>query len=340
MSDVVCCQLTRFTYEEINRFLPLLGLDEIRFRNRITATPEEALGVLLIRLSYPTRYWSMMNQFGHSRTWLSIVFNDTLIHLYRRYHKMLAWDDRRLTFAKLSSYAIAIHSLGGGSIFWGFIDGTLNATCRPVLDQEEFYSGHKRKHGYKFQSIVTSDGLVSSLIGPFISRRGDWKMVELSDLDKKLRAVNAGRRPAHALYLYGNPAYCTVYGIMGPYKNYSNRPRTPAQDKFNKVMSRLRIEVEHGFGIHQNLWTWNGFHLNLKVRQGAAIGYAVSVLLANIWTCLRGNQTSLCFACPPPDVEDYLRLPQEDESPPSSSAGSSDDKDGIAGIENLGARRK
>lgn len=134
MSDVVCCQLTRFTYEEITRFLLLLRLDEIRFRNRIMATPEEALGVLLIRLSYPTRYWRMMNQFGHSRTWFSIFFNDTLIHLYRRYSKMLAWDDRRLTFAKLSSYAMAIHSLGGGLIFWGFINCTLNATCRPVLD--------------------------------------------------------------------------------------------------------------------------------------------------------------------------------------------------------------
>lgn len=66
-----------------------------------------------------------------------------------------------------------IYHLGGGSCFWGVIDGTLNATCRPVIDQEQFYSGHKRKHGYKYHSIVTPDGLVSSLMGPFIGRRGD-----------------------------------------------------------------------------------------------------------------------------------------------------------------------
>ncbi len=90
-------------------------------------------------------------------------------------------------------------------------------------------------------------------------------MVELSGLHEKLRAINAGRRPARALYLYDDPAYCTVYGIMGLYRNYPNRLRTPTQDKFNKVMARLRIEVEHGFAIHQNLWTWNGFHLQLKV---------------------------------------------------------------------------
>lgn len=59
----------------------------------------------------------MMDRFGHSRTWLSIIFNDTLIHLYQRYRKKLAWDEKRLTFAQLSIYSQAIHNLGGGSCF-------------------------------------------------------------------------------------------------------------------------------------------------------------------------------------------------------------------------------
>lgn len=189
-----------------------------------------------------------------------------------------------------------------------------------MVGQQEFYSGHKRKHGYKYQSIVTPDGLVSSLMGPFIGRCGDWKMVELSGLESKLREVNAGRPPAQALYLYGDPAYCTVYGIMGPYKNYPTRPRNPAEDQFNKIMAKLRIEVEHGFAVHQNLWTWNAFHLGLKISQGAAITYAVSVLLANIWTCLRGNQTSLRFACSPPALEDYLQVLAEEEEESSSES--------------------
>ncbi len=68
---------------------------------------------------------------------------------------------------------MAIHNLGEGYCFWCFIDGTLNATCRPVVDQQQFYSGHKQKHGYKFQLIITPDGLVSSLMSPFIGLRGD-----------------------------------------------------------------------------------------------------------------------------------------------------------------------
>lgn len=120
-------------------------------------------------------------------------------------------------------------------------------------------------------------------------------MVECSGLVKRVRVINGGKRLARALYLYSNPAYSTIYGIMGPYKNYPSRPQTLAQNKFNKAMSRLQIEVKHGFALHQNLWTWNGFHLNLKICQSAIIGYAISVLLSNIWTCLRGNQTNIRF---------------------------------------------
>lgn len=271
MDDVLCYHLTRFSTQEINRFLPLLALHEIHFRNRLEATPEEALAVMLIRLSYPSRYWAMMDRFGHSRTWLCIVFNDTIIHLYRRYRKMLAWDNKRLTFERLSAYSQAIHNLGGGSCFWGFIDGSLDATCRPVLDQQGVRSGHTsiQKHGYKYQTVVTPDGLVSSLMGPFIGLHGNWKMVESSGLEKQLRKVNGNRPPAaHALYVYClDPAFRSVYGITGPYRNYPGRLRTPAEDQFNTIMSNLRKDVEHGFATHQNLWTWNAYHLGLKISQ-------------------------------------------------------------------------
>lgn len=108
-----------------------------------------------------------------------------------------------------------------------------------MFDQQKFYSRHKRKHGYKYQSIVTPDGLVSSLIIPFIGRYGDGKMIELSGLEERLRKMNFGRQAGQVLYLYGDPAYSTIYGIMVPYKNYLSHPCTPAQKKFNKIMARL-----------------------------------------------------------------------------------------------------
>ncbi len=65
---------------------------------------------------------------------------------------------------------------------------------------------------------MAPDGLVTSLMEPFIDQHGDWKMVELSGLEKRLRKVNFDRWVVQTLYLYGNPAYSTIYKTIGPYK--------------------------------------------------------------------------------------------------------------------------
>lgn len=46
MYDILCYHLMRFTHAEILRILPLLALQEIRFRNRLEVAPEEALAVI------------------------------------------------------------------------------------------------------------------------------------------------------------------------------------------------------------------------------------------------------------------------------------------------------
>lgn len=53
------------------------------------------------------------------------------------------------------------------TLFLGFINGTLNATCRLVADQKEFYFGYKQKHRYKYHFVIISDDLISSLMGSY-----------------------------------------------------------------------------------------------------------------------------------------------------------------------------
>lgn len=53
----------------------------------------------------------MIDQLGHNRTWLFIIFNDTIINLYCQYWKTLEYNTKRLTFEKLSKYALAIYNL-------------------------------------------------------------------------------------------------------------------------------------------------------------------------------------------------------------------------------------
>ena len=153
-------------------------------------------------------------------------------------------------FIQLMIYSQAIYNLGEGSCFLGFINGTLNASYYlMMLDQQKFYSGHKRKYEYKYQAIVILDSFVVSLIRPFISRKGDWAMVKQSSLAKKLRAFNKSWQPAHTFSLYGVLIYSTLYKII-----YLSRSHTLTQNQSSKIMSRLKIKVDHGFAIYQNLW--------------------------------------------------------------------------------------
>lgn len=61
MDEMMCYHLMCFTPTEIGRFFPLLGLDTIHFRDCIAVLPKKTLAVVLIRLLYPTCYWSMID---------------------------------------------------------------------------------------------------------------------------------------------------------------------------------------------------------------------------------------------------------------------------------------
>lgn len=44
------------------------------------------------------------------------------------------------------------------------------------------------------------------------------------------------------------------------------------------------------------------------------MGYAVSILQANVWTYLQSNQTNMRFLCTPLVVEEYLALLEKEKN--------------------------
>lgn len=312
-NEVFVKEMMRFTKAEMDEILPHLGLESIKYRRRYDASPEVALAVLCMRLSYPERLKTMIHHFGHSRSWISTIFNDVIMHLARRYKKKLHWDSRRLTYDQCLEYAQVIKRAGGGHCFWGYIDGTANEICRPTFDQQESYSGHKKMHAFNYQAIVTPDGLLSSLMGPFVGKRSDHGMMRSSNLENDLQNLNDGCPVEERLFLYGDPAYQGCWGIMGAYKSSVGHPITSIQKRFNVRMSRLRIEVEHAFAIHANTWQLFTKTSVMKIGSSPATAYyLIAVLMSNITNCLRGNQTSRRLQCSPPTLEEYLYLEADD----------------------------
>jgi hypothetical protein len=107
--------------------------------------------------------------FSMRKSKLSAISNTFLTAFYKVTRPYLS--NPALFFDRFHLYATAIKKKAkvriGRLQVWGFIDGTIRRICRPTYNQEISYSGHKRCHGVKFQSVVTPDGLIACLYGPF-----------------------------------------------------------------------------------------------------------------------------------------------------------------------------
>lgn len=260
----------------------------------------EALLILLRRLTYPNRLCDLCQLFGRPEPELSMIIHEVLNDLYIRFNHLLENLDQNWIDAQ--SFAEAIHNAGSPlDNCWGFIDGTLRPCCRPIINQRILFSGHKRTHGLKFQSVVCPNGLIANLYGPIAGHHHDAFMLHESNLMPRLEGKF---RAPHIFSLYGDPAYPLRQHLLAPYRGAM---LTPAQELFNKRMSKVRESVEWAFGKVAQYFAFLDFRKNLKVLlQPIGKYYVVGVLLINCHTCLYGSVTSDYFSLPPPDLHTYL----------------------------------
>ncbi|VEN39660.1 unnamed protein product, partial [Callosobruchus maculatus] len=188
---------------------------------------------------------------------------------------------------------------------WGFIDGTAGAICRPSIPLEEYYSGHKRMHCVKYQSVLCPDGMIVNLKGPYVGRRHDAGIYRESQLYAELQEVAVfpdGRK----YVLYGDQAYPLSDLLMCPYPT-RQEGLLEHQQEFNNSMKVIRTAVEWGFQKIVTQFAFVDFKKNQKLLlQDIEALYKVSVLSTNCHTTLYGSQTSQFFDALPPTLECYL----------------------------------
>lgn len=215
-----------------------------------------------------------------------------------------------LTENRMRTYAEAIVGKGGTiPNCWAFIDGTARAMCRPTIDQEAYYSGHKRFHALKYQSLVSPDGIILNLQGPYQGRRHDAAMLRESGLYEQLEA-HAVFPNGNFYVVYGDSAYGIRELLIPPFPNTEhivNVEERRAQRDFNYHMSVVRQCVEWSFGKVIKNFAFLDFKKNLKLLlQDLGIMYKVATLLTNCLTCLYGSEASIYFQVQPPTLEEYL----------------------------------
>ncbi|XP_028410541.1 uncharacterized protein LOC114533238 [Dendronephthya gigantea] len=206
------------------------------------ASGMEALMILLRRLVYPNRWCDLVSIFGRSESELSLIFNKILDDICDRFSYLL--DSLDLVWFDPELFSNAIHNKGAPlTQCLGFIDGTVRPIPRPIRNQQIMFSGHKRTHCIKFQSVHAPNGLIANMFGPVEGRRHDAFILGVSNLADKLCRI---RQPNGEPYIiYGDPAYGVTDNILAPFRGVF---LTADEQEFNKRMSKLRVSVEWGFG--------------------------------------------------------------------------------------------
>ncbi|XP_055349413.1 LOW QUALITY PROTEIN: uncharacterized protein LOC129596212 [Paramacrobiotus metropolitanus] len=306
-SEKECWDYFRFRKDDIPTLRICLKIPD----SVVTATGDhasgiEALCILLRRLAYPNRWIDLRKLFGRSHGSLSRIFYATLniVDIQWKNH-LSTWDHDWLSEDFFALYATAIAGKGGiiPNVF-GFIDGTARPICRPSVNQEIMYSGHKRFHCTKWQSVVLPNGLICSLSGGQPGTMHDSRMFRESGLLEQLEKKQRTYQRKFILYDegYGNNAF-----LRKPFSKLEVRTNLLKRMQ-NNAMKTVRESVEWGFKEVVAKFAFVDFKKQMALLQKPINKmFIVAVLLTNCINCMYPNEASQFFDTEPPTLQEYLQ---------------------------------
>jgi len=305
-------------------------------RTRCTYTADEFLLTSLYRLHRPTTLSDpfFRDRIGLSYQHVSEVFNEFLKFMEEKWGYLLT-DNMQFWLPYLPACAQAINNrcmeckwhcpfppstLVGGLRVFGFIDNTLNATCRPgggperdganaprndPLIQQEFYSGWKKLHGIKWQTIDLPNGMNFHVFCVGSLRRNDLESLEESRVNEKLQNLQLGQELQWVVC--GDSAYVFVSDshILARHNNAHNTPREILE---NRALSSCRETIEWDYGNVGTMWSYVDYKKILKLRQmPVKKTYFVAMLLRNAHVTMNGCNTSKTYKLNPPTFQTWVR---------------------------------
>jgi len=300
----------RFSHAQMDRVV--LGLLSVGFpkvvktRARDSCPLHEAMCMLCMKYAWPTRLGSMVKVFGCSVSKMSRVVSAMRRLLYNAFvHALNHPGD--LTLRELQRFSAAIEAKSGigGRFIFGFVDGTVRSIPKPSHLQSAVYNGKDRVHALKYQSVVTPDGMLHQLAGPWAGARHDMHMLRQSAL---LPYVNALPRTADGTQfsIYADCGYSERDGIVTP---YFDGAVNAVHEAWNQAMASSRIAVEWGFGDIVLAWSHLDMVRQQQLLSNRKIGqvYLVAGLMTNFLNCFKSNRGSQYFNVEPPTFEVYLQ---------------------------------
>ena len=189
---------------------------------------------------------------------------------------------------------------------WGFIDGTICKTSRPIYHQRVVYTWFKKYHGLKFQSVLIPDGFIACLFGPVPAKTHDARLLQESGLLDQLEEIIPHDGDSTIYTLYGDLAYAQSIYLIG---GFHNADVGTDEALYNQIMSSVRIAVEWGIGAIIEQWKFLDFWQSMKVFEcPVAQYYIIAAFLCNLHNCLVGSKTQSYFNAQQLAINKYLGL--------------------------------
>ncbi|KIJ31352.1 hypothetical protein M422DRAFT_149489 [Sphaerobolus stellatus SS14] len=315
LTEEECEWAFRFTQHEIRDLLDALKIpNPFITRSGSRFTDVEALCLLLARLRMAEDQFSLSTKYDRCQAGISEITNELSVWIEKKWGHLLDWDEHGLMHPdRLREYADAFNEYGVPCrSLVALIDCTIRPTCRPVRFQELAYTGYKKCHGLKFQALVIPNGLIAVLHGPFRAPQNDMgvyaeSMLAQTMLEKAIQPRSLPTDPPERRYfqIYRDAAYGVSPTMLSPF--LSPGELTAAQKAWNLAMGKVRISVEHGFGLVAQQFPFINCVWKQKIW-GTRCGtfYKVATLLTNAKACLRPNQTAIRYGCMPPELKEYF----------------------------------
>lgn len=299
----------RFSRSQLERIsVALVGLGVpsiIRTRARDKCTLFDALAMLCMKYAWPTRLGSMVRMFGTSMSRMSRIIGELRRTLFAMFAPALA-SPPPLSLRDLERFAGAIAVKSGSLDIFGFIDATVRPIPKPTYLQASVYNGKDRVHAIKYQALVTPDGMLHQLAGPWPGSRHDMHMLHKSKLHAYVRGLPL-RADGSSFAVYADQGYAESPEVKTPFFDGATNS---FHEAINQAMASSRIAVEWAFGDIILLWASLDMKRTQQLLSQRKIAqvYLVAGLLSNFMNCFHPNRGSQYFRVAPPSFEEYVAV--------------------------------
>jgi hypothetical protein len=177
--------------------------------------------------------------------------------------------------------------VGGGPL-----TGGEQAPRLPKEIQQAWWTGWKKLHGLKWQTVALPNGCDFEVHGPASVRHNDNYTLDQSRIEDKLAELQADEELTYAMF--GDSAYSDSEWIV---------------TGDGRGMSSVREPIEWDYKDLKTMWKAIDYKHALKMRnQPISKIMFVCMLFRNAHNCMNGSQTSRYFRMNPPSFEEWVSL--------------------------------